>query len=666
MIKLKHLFLVSAVAAAGCTSSHKSQTSLYDSYPVPEGEWKEMVYSPSSTRFSLWAPTAEEVRVSLYDEGSGGAAFRMLPMKEGKDGMWTVSAEGDLMGKFYTFSVKSGDRWLGETPGLLAKAVGVNGERGAVIDLASTDPEGWEEDKRPPMKDFSEMMIYEMHHRDFSIDSLSGITNRGKFLALTEEETSSIWGEKTGIDHLKELGITHVQILPSFDFATVDESRPDRPQYNWGYDPKNYNVPEGSYSTDPYTPDVRIREFKQMVMALHQAGIRVIMDVVYNHTAVTEGSCFERTVPGYFYRHTEDGKFADASGCGNETASERVMMRRFMVESVCYWVKEYHVDGFRFDLMAIHDIETMREIRSALDKIDPTIYIGGEGWAAKTPQLPEEESALKKNMKKLPGIAAFGDEFRDSLRGAWGDDSKGAFIIGLKGFSEGIKFGIAGGVSHPQIETDSLEGPLRNWAEEPTQMIGYMSCHDDMCIADRIRATAPDATEKEQKELVKLGMTAVFTSQGIPFIFAGDEIMRNKHGVANSYVSPDSINAIDWHNKTVHRDLFDYTKGLIAMRKAHPSFRMGDADKVRKHLEFLSVPSDNVVAFRINGAPEGDTWRNITVVLNADDKPAEIEIPEGKYRIVCCDGKISLDDKLGIVNGAKMTVAPRSAMIVHQ
>lgn len=667
MIKLKHLFLMSAVAtAAGCTPSQKSQISAFDSYPVPEGEWKEMVYNPSSTRFSLWAPSAEEVRVSLYEKGSGGAAYRMLPMEEGKDGMWSVSVEGNLNGKFYAFSVKCGDKWLGETPGLLAEAVGVNGDRGAVIDLASTNPEGWEEDKRPPMGDFSEMTIYEMHHRDFSVDSLSGIKNRGKFLALTEEGTTTVWGDKTGIDHLKELGVTHVQILPSFDFATVDESRPDKPQYNWGYDPKNYNVPEGSYSTDPYTPGVRIREFKQMVMALHRAGIRVIMDVVYNHTAVTDGSCFERTVPGYFYRHTEDGKFANASGCGNETASERAMMRRFMVESVCHWVKEYHVDGFRFDLMAIHDIETMREIRSALDKIDPTIYIGGEGWAAQASQLPEGLSALKKNIKKLPGIAAFSDEFRDSLRGAWGDDSKGAFLIGLEGFSEGIKFGIVGGVSHPQVETDSLEGPLRNWAEEPTQMISYMSCHDDMCIADRIHATAPNASEEERKALVKLGMTAVFTSQGIPFIFAGDEILRDKHGVANSFASPDSINVIDWHNKTVHRDLFDYTKGLIAMRRAHPSFRLGDAGLVREHVEFLPVPSDKVVAFRINGAPKGDTWQNITVVLNADSAPAEIEIPKGKYLIVCRDGKIDASGRLGTVDGSRLTVAPASAMIVHQ
>ena len=665
-MKLKHVILMSVITAAGCSQSQKDGFSSYEDYPVYKGEWEEMVYSPSSTHFALWAPTAQEVRVMLYEQGLGGSAYQMLPMEEETDGMWKVKADGDLNGKFYTFNVKVNDTWLGDTPGVMAKAVGVNGDRAAIIDLDTTDPQGWDADKRPPMKSFSDMIIYEMHHRDFSVDTVSGIKNRGKFLALTEKGTSTYLGEKTGIDHLKELGVTHVQILPSFDFATVDETRLDKPQYNWGYDPKNYNVPEGSYSTDPYKPDVRIREFKQMVMALHQAGIRVIMDVVYNHTAVAEGSNFERTVPGYFYRHTEDGKFADASGCGNETASERAMMRRFMVESVCYWVNEYHIDGFRFDLMAIHDIETMKEIRAALDKIDPTIYIGGEGWAAKAPQLPEDQIALKKNIARMPGIAAFSDEFRDSLRGAWGDDSKGAFLIGKRGFSEGVKFGLAGGIVHPQVQTDSVNGPLRNWAGEPAQMISYMSCHDDMCITDRIRATMPGASVQEQDALLKLGMTAVMTSQGIPFIFAGDEVMRSKFGVANSYASPDSINAIDWRNKTAHRDLFDYTCGLIAVRKAHPAFHLGSASLVGKCLEYLETPSDNVVAFRINGKPEGDTWLNTTVVLNADTAPAEIAVPEGKYWIVCRDGKIDPVMGLGVLNGNKLVVAPRTAMIVHQ
>ena len=318
------------------------------------------------------------------------------------------------------------DVWLGDTPGVMAKAVGVNGDRAAVIDLKATDPEGWEKDVRPELKSFSDIVIYEMHHRDFSIDTIAGIQHRGKFVALTEKGTHTYLGESTGVDHLKELGVTHVHLLPSYDYSSVDETRLDKPQYNWGYDPKNYNVPDGSYATDPYQPEVRIREFKEMVMALHKAGIRVIMDVVYNHTALTEGGNFERTVPGYFYRQDKEGKFANASACGNETASERAMMRKYMIESVCYWAKEYHVDGFRFDLMGIHDIETMNAIRKALDKIDPTIYMYGEGWAAGAPQLPAEKLAMKNNVHLMPRVAAFSDEFRDSLRGPFGNDAQGA------------------------------------------------------------------------------------------------------------------------------------------------------------------------------------------------------------------------------------------------
>ena len=399
-MKLRHLFVLPFVAAMGCQPMQRDYDS-YDNYPVVEGDWEEMVYTPEATQFALWAPTAEEVNLKLYTKGVGGEPTQTLPMKAAEEGLWRTSVDGDLNGQFYTFDVKVKGNWLGDTPGVWAKAVGVNGNRGAIIDLKATDPEGWEQDVRPELKSFADIVLYEMHHRDFSIDSLSGITHRGKFLALTEEGTKTVRGQKTGIDHLKELGVTHVHILPSFDYSSVDETKLDTPQYNWGYDPKNYNVPDGSYSTDPYTPDVRIREFKQMVMALHEAGIRVVMDVVYNHTAITDGGNFERTVPGYFYRQNPEGGFANASACGNETASERAMVRKFMVESVKYWVEEYHVDGFRFDLMGIHDLETMRAIRKALDEIDPTIYIYGEGWAAGAPQLPMDSLAMKNNIDRL-------------------------------------------------------------------------------------------------------------------------------------------------------------------------------------------------------------------------------------------------------------------------
>lgn len=650
----------------GCSTGHQKSYDSFDEYPVYEGEWDEMVYFPLETQFALWAPTAQEVRVMLYEEGQGGSAYQMVPLVAEKEGMWRGTVAEDLNGKFYTFNVKIGDVWQGDTPGVMAKAVGVNGDRAAILDLNSTDPKGWAEDKRPPLKSFADIVIYEMHHRDFSIDTVSGIQHNGKFLALTEQGTTTYLGEKTGIDHLKELGVTHVHLLPSFDFASVDETKLDEPQYNWGYDPKNYNVPDGSYATDPYRPDVRIREFKQMVMALHKAGIRVIMDVVYNHTAVTAGGNFERTVPGYFYRSDDEGNFTNASGCGNETASERPMMRKFMVESVAYWAKEYHIDGFRFDLMGIHDIETMNAIRKALDAIDPTIYIYGEGWAAGTPRLAPEQLAMKNNVYKMHGVAAFSDEFRDSLRGAWGDDSKGAFVIGRFGHGNGIKFGLVGGINHPQLGKDSVNHPIIPWVNEPTQFISYVSCHDDMCIVDRLKATLPGASQQELNALLKLAETAVFTSQGVPFIYAGDEIMRDKQGVHNSYNSPDEINAIDWRKKTSNREVFDYIRGLISMRKAHPAFRMGSADLIRKHLEFLKTPADNVVAFRLKGEPCGDSWLNTIVVLNARTETVKIDVPAGKYWVACRDGKIDLIKGLGVITGNQLSVSPRTAMIVHQ
>ena len=665
-MKLKHLLILPVLTAVGCQQVQRNSYDAYDEYPVPEGDWEEMVYAPEATKFALWAPTADEVSLKLYAEGQGGEPVRTLSMKEDDGGLWRATVEGDLNGQFYTFDVKVDGAWLGDTPGVWAKAVGVNGDRAAVIDLDDTDPQGWDKDVRPELKSFADIIIYEMHHRDFSIDSLSGIVHGGKFLALTEAGTRSARGQKTGIDHLKELGVTHVHILPSFDYSSVDETRLDVPQYNWGYDPKNYNVPEGSYATDPYDPEVRIREFKQMVMALHQAGIRVVMDVVYNHTAVTEGSNFERTVPGYFYRQKPDGGWANASGCGNETASEREMMRRYMVESVKYWVEEYHVDGFRFDLMGIHDLTTMRAIRKALDEIDPSIYMYGEGWAAGSPQWPADSLAMKNNIDRLAGVAAFSDEFRDSLRGPFGNDGLGAFLAGLEGHEAGIRFGLAGGVEHPQVNDGAAHKVPKFWALQPTQFISYVSCHDDMCLADRLKATMPDASPAVRTALHKLAETAVLTSQGVPFIFAGDEVMRDKSGVHNSYNSPDSINAIRWELKAKNREVFDYVCGLIDMRRHHPAFRLGDADRVRECLEFLPVKEANVVAFRLKGAPAGDTWQDITVILNARSRSTAIDLPEGTWQVVARDGRIDARRGLGTMPGGQVSVGPRSALILHR
>lgn len=647
--------------AAGCTSV-KNEYASYELYPVRSGSLTEMEYTSEATHFSVWAPTADEVRLMLYEAGEGGHAYTTVSMEAGEEGVWHATVKEDLMGKFYTFNIKIDDQWLGDTPGINAKAVGVNGKRAAIIDMKATDPEGWAEDRRPPLQSFADIVIYEMHHRDFSVSPASGIEHKGKFLAMTEEGTLSPEGLATGIDHLKELGVTHVHLLPSYDYASVDETKLSENQYNWGYDPQNYNVPDGSYSTDPYDPATRIREFKQMVQALHKAGIRVILDVVYNHTFNIAGSNFERTAPGYFYRQKPDGTYADASACGNETASDRPMMRKYMIESVLHWVNEYHIDGFRFDLMGIHDIKTMNEIRAALTAVDPSIIVYGEGWAAQAPQLPQDSLAMKANTHRMPGIAAFSDEMRDALRGPFNDNKQGAFLAGLPGGEESIKFGIVGAVQHPQVCNDSVNYSQAPWAAEPTQMISYVSCHDDMCLVDRLRASISGIKDDELARLDKLAQTAVFTSQGIPFIYAGEEVMRDKKGVHNSYQSPDSINAIDWSRKALHADVFAYYKGLIQLRKNHPAFRLGDADLVRRHLEFLPVEGTNVVAWRLKEHAGGDKWEDIVVVLNSRREPARVTVPQGNYTVVCKDGFIN-EGGLAKVSGTELTVPAQSALI---
>ena len=665
-MKLNELALIGVAAATivSCSPAKKEYAS-YELYPVRSGDLTEMEYTPEVTNFTLWAPTADEVRLMLFDTGDSGHAYETVSMVADKEGTWTAKVEKDLIGKFYPFNVKIKDKWMGDTPGINAKAVGVNGKRAAIIDMNATDPEGWAADKRPALASPADAIIYEMHHRDFSIDPSSGIQHKGKFLALTEEGTLSPEQLATGIDHLKELGVTHVHLLPSYDYASVDETRLDENKYNWGYDPQNYNVPDGSYSTDPYDPSVRIKEFKQMVQALHKAGIRVVLDVVYNHTFNTAESNFERTVPGYFYRQMPDGSFADASACGNETASNRPMMRKYMIESVLHWINEYHLDGFRFDLMGIHDIATMNEIRKAATAVDPSIIIYGEGWAAKAPQMPEDSLAMKANTYRMPGIAAFSDEMRDGLRGPFNDNHQGAFLAGVPGGEESIKFGIVGAIKHPQVDNDLVNYSKASWAEQPTQMVSYVSCHDDMCLVDRLNASVPGITPQELIKLDKLAQTAVFTSQGIPFIYAGEEVMRDKKGVHNSYQSPDSINAIDWKRKAEYADVFAYYKGLIQLRKNHPAFRMGDAELVRKHLEFLPVEGNNLVAYRLKENANRDVWENIIVALNSRKEPAKLVVPEGKYTVVCKDGFIN-ENGLGTLYGSEVMIPAQSALIIYK
>lgn len=637
------------------------------------GTYDEMSYSASQTTFRLNVPTyynnsgtgqqvdgvtgaslqvsdaaQPHVTLRIYDNGFGGKPVKTVRMKKNGDNRWKAIVKGDLMGKFYTF-----DTGHGETPGVFAKAVGVNGHRGAIIDMAKTNPDGWALDYAGKVADSDSAgtvpaSIYELHVRDFSIHRDEAV-HKGKFLALAEP-----WAT----DYLRSLGISAVHVMPAFDFASIDETQPDKPQYNWGYDPLNYNVPEGSYSTDAYDPAARIREFKQMVLALHNAGIRVYLDVVYNHTFDLDHSNFQLTWPDAYYRFTADGKPSNGSGCGNETASERQPMRDFMLESIIYWVEEYHIDGFRFDLMGVHDVETMNMIRSELNKINHNIFVYGEGWSAGSCAYPADKLAMKANVSRMPGVAAFCDDMRDALRGPFSDDSKGAFLAGLPGSEESIKAGIAGMTAHPQVDYSKVNYSRQPWALEPTQMIAYVSCHDDMCLTDRLRAEIPGIENDELIRLDKLAQTAVFTSQGVPFLLSGEELLRTKHGVHNSYNSPDSINAIEWGNTQV----LDYYRRLISLRRNHPAFRLGKSELVRNSLEFL--PSQEcLVGFRLKDHAGGDRWKDIIVILNANRDGRTVDIPAGKYTVIASNGEID-ENGLGSVDGGSVSVSPQSALIV--
>ena len=611
----------------------------------------EMTYSPNETVFRLFAPADAECYV-VTDKDS-------VRMTLGADSIWTATIKGDHQGETYQFVVNGQ-----ASPGVFAKAVTVNGEKGVIIDMKKTDPEGWAADKHV-VRPFQDNIIYEMHHRDFSI-AREDAKNPGKFLALTEP-----WA----IDHLKALGVNAVHILPSYDYGSVDETRLADNKYNWGYDPVNYNVPEGGYSTDPYDPTCRIREFKQMVQALHKAGISVILDVVYNHTYDIEHSNFQKTYPDYYYRITPNNQkqYSNGSGCGNETASEKPMMREFMLESVKYWINEYHIDGFRFDLMGCHDIETMNAIRKMVDEINPDIFIYGEGWSAGQCALPNEQLGIKANIPQMPRIAAFSDDIRDALRGPFSDDTKGAFLAGIPGEEESLKAGIAGMIQHPQVDYTKVNYSKEPYAVEPTQMISYVSCHDDMCLVDRLKSSVPGLHSSLYTlhstlytQLIRLDLlaqTAVFTSQGVPFMLSGEELLRDKKGVHNSFESPDSINRLDWSNKTKYPQMFDYYRNLIALRKNHPAFRLGKAELVRKHLEFLPV-EDCLVAFRLKDHAGGDSWNDIIVILNANPTLKTVKIPNGKYTVVCRDGVIN-EAGLGEINDKEVKVNPQSALIIH-
>lgn len=633
-------------------------------YPSYHGDDLGLTYSKRNSKFKIWSPRAKSVTLLLYRDGETGEAFAKKKMKREKEGgVWSVKVRGNQEGVFYAFQVETPKTTFEPTPDPYAISTGVNGKRAMVVDMEKLNPEGWENDQRPPLKSPADIILYELHLRDISMDKNSGIEHKGKFLGLTETGTKTPSGESTGLDHLKELGITHVHLLPVFDFRSIDENTLVLDKYNWGYDPENYNVPEGSYSTDPHDGRVRIKEFKQMIKTLHDNGIRVVMDVVYNHTGATEESVFNRSVWGYYYRGADKGGWSNASMCGNETASERPMMRKFMVESMKYWAEEYHIDGFRVDLMGIHDIETMNQVARELRAVDPSIFIYGEGWTASRCPLPEEERAMKVNTHKLDGIAAFSDDFRDGVKGDVFTQHAKGFASGEGNLIESVKLGIVGAIEHPQVDYSQVNYSKAPWAKQPTQCINYVSCHDNHTLWDRLVNSTPELTDQERLNINKLAQTLVLTSQGVPFLQAGEEFVRSKKGVENSYKSSDHINKINWENKAKHRDLFEYYQGLIQLRKDHPAFRMGDAEMVRKHLEFVDFPMENVFGYQLKDHANGDSWKRILLVFNGNKVGKRVKVPEGNWKMVLQNYRID-QNGMGKVFNNQANLMPFSALIL--
>ncbi|MDF2944147.1 MAG: pullulanase, type [Herbinix sp.] len=649
-------------------------TEFYSRFSEPEfietnyyqGNDLGSVWTKEETRFRVWAPTAEQVTVYLYRSGELGDCFLNLSMSKDRKGTWLAAVEGDWNGTYYTYGVTV-DGETKEAVDPYAKAVGVNGNRGMVIDLLATNPEGFTLEQKPFFAQAADAIIYELHVRDFSSDQSSGIRNKGKYLAFTEKGTTNYHGDRTGVDYLKKLGITHIHLLPSFDFMTVDETRLSEEQYNWGYDPQNYNVPEGSYSTDPYNGKVRVREFKQMVQSLHQNGLRVIMDVVYNHTMESNESNFNRIVPGYYYRLTQDGSFSNASGCGNETASERLMMRKFMVDSVVYWAKEYHIDGFRFDLMGIHDIQTMNEIRQALNEVDPSILVYGEGWTGGMSPLPEWKRALKDNVKNMnPGIAAFNDNLRDAVKGSVFHNSDRGFVSGRDGLEESIEFGVAGSIWNEGVDYGRVLYTNSPWAVEPTQTINYTSAHDNLTLWDKLSLSNPDDSRENRIRMNLLAAAIILTSQGIPFFQAGEEFLRskplNEEGTAfdeNSYRSPDAVNSLKWNDTTTNKEVINYYKGLIAFRKAHSALRMSKAEDVRMKLKLMDWSQPNVVTFTIVNDIDG----MLCVIYNANREARTVHIPEGEWKVYV-KGNQAGTEVIEFIVGEEVSVEAISAMVL--
>lgn len=634
-------------------------------YEVYTGNDLGAVYSPKMTRFKVWAPEAESVKLNLYKQGEGDNLIEQHIMKKSANGTYVFEKQGDCNGIYYTYTVVNhGEEQEAVDP--YTKAAGVNGQRGMVINLAKTNPQGFELDGYRNPEHITDAIIYEGSVRDFTMDESSGVFHNGKFLGLTEANTTNHFGEATALDYISGLGVTHVQILPAFDFETVDEKN-QKAQYNWGYDPDNYNVPEGSYAVSPYDGAVRIQEMKQMVLALHSRGIGVIMDVVFNHTYRRDDSNLQKIVPGYYYRSDETG-YTNGSGCGNEVASDRPMVQKLIVDSLIYWAKEYHIDGFRFDLMGVLDIDTMNVIAERLKEIRPDIYLYGEGWNGGSSSLAEEKRAFKASAKKMPGIGMFNDDIRDTIKGSVFYDDHLGFVNGGTHLENALRYGITGAVAHPQVDYDAYGS--KPWAKEPGQSINYVSCHDNYTLWDKLSVSCPEASEEKKKAMNRLCAAIVFTSQGVPFIQAGEEFLRSKplpekKGFAeNSYNMPDTVNSIKWDNIHEYPDMIAYYKGLMALRKAHPVFRMQSEAEMTQNLCFLSDTPENVVAYLLKGKGADDTPENILVIFNGNDEEILYNLPEGKWKILVDDKTAGADGKKNI--SEKTDVEPLSALVLEK
>ena len=645
---------------------HLFAQDLFKDYPVYHGNDLGLVYTKVHSSFRCWSPTASEAQIWLYKNNRDTTPYQTIDLQKADGGTWHIQLSGDWKGYYYTVRVKINNNWSQEVTDPYAKMVGLNGKKAYVGDWKIAQPDHWNKDVSP---DFSttnaptDAVIYELHIRDASIAKGSGIIHKGKFLGLTERGTVQKNGLSTGLDHLKELGVTHIHLLPFFDFNSVNEAFTDSLSYNWGYDPLNYNVPEGSYSTHADNPIARITELKQMIAALHKNGLRVIMDVVFNHTALRENSSFNQLVPGYYYRHNNDGKFSDATACGNEIASELPMVRKFMLESLLFWMKEYHIDGFRFDLMGVHDIHTMNIIADSLHAIRPDLILYGEGWTAGKSPMPDSQRALKANVAQLHQIAVFNDDLRDGIKGSVFEAADKGFVSGKIENTASVQFGIAAACHHPQIKYDQVNYSKAPYAISPSQVINYCECHDNHTLWDKLSLSNPLASKAQLKKMHLMALTIVLTSQGIPFLHAGTEMLRSKKDIENSYNAGDKINQIDWDKKSETKDVFNYVKQLIAVRKHHPMFRMTNSGNLAAELIFDDHVPAGTIGYTLTSQDPNEKWASAYVFFNGTAAPCNVSLPKGLWKTAMNDYEFP---EAGKVFSGYLMVKSNSSVILYQ